>query len=120
MDIYASTARVASRSCSPPQPIDTLGSAPADFDATANPIIGRHFFGVEPFCPTGTGLRRERQIEHVYRLGVRAVAEMLFEVAEGGDLDRALEAYERLTPALLAAMGGDRFPPLPLHEIPRS
>ena len=103
------------------------GSLPANLDPAAHPIIARHFFGVEPFCPTGTvavkvitRLRRERQIEHVYRLGVRAVAEMLFEVAGGEDLDRALEAYGRLTPDLLKALGGDQFPPAPLHEVRRT
>ena len=28
-----------------------------------------------------------------------------------------VEAYERLTPDLLKALGGDRFPPLPIHEV---
>ena len=128
MDIYASTARTSRRSCDPQRPSAALNLAPADFDATANPIIAKHFFGVESFCPTATVaveavtglLRRQRQIEHVYLLGARAVGELLYEVAEGGDLDRALAAYERLTPALLAAMGADRFPPSPIHEIPTS
>ncbi len=95
---------------------------PFNFDATANPILSRHWFGLKPFSPKGhaADLRRERQIEHVYRLGVRAVGELLREVAEDDDLDRALEAYGRLTPDLLKALGGDHFPPAPLHEIPAS
>ena len=31
----------------------------------------------------------------------------------------ALAAYERLTPDLLKAVGGDRFPPAPIHEVRR-
>ena len=62
-------------------------------------------------------LKRQRQIEHVHRLGARAVGELLYEDAEGEDLDRALEAYGRLTPDLLKALGGDRFPPVPIHEV---
>ncbi len=126
MNLYSSTPRRSS--CVKPHESDgVLDSVPADLDPAAHPIIARHFFGVEPFCPTGTvaakvvsGLRRERQIEHVHQLGPRAVGELLYEVAEGGDLDRALDAYERLTPSLLKAMGADRFPPSPIHEIPTS
>ncbi len=98
-------------------------SVSTDFDAATHPIIARHWFGVEPSRPIGrtvtavTTFRRQRQIEHVYRLGLRAVGELLFEVAEGEDLDRALKAYQRLTPDLLKAVGGDRFPPLPIHEV---
>ena len=98
-------------------------SAPADFDATANPIISLHWFGVDPLRPVGhvvlgvvAALKRQRQIEHVYRLGLRAVSELLREVADDDDLDRALEAYGRLTPDLLKALSGDRFAPLPIHE----
>ncbi len=108
-------------------PKKQVSAAPPDFDPAACPILAKHFFGTEAVPPVGvttakvvSGLRRERQIEHVHQLGPRAVGELLYEVAEGGDLDRALDAYERLTPSLLKAMGGDRFPPSPIHEIPTS
>ena len=94
-----------------------------NFDATAHPILARHFFGVEPprpiATPPDTTARRQRQIEHVHGLGLRAIDELLREVAEGEDLDIALEAYQRLTPDLLKATGGDRFPALPLHGVKR-
>ncbi len=125
MDIYASTARVASR-VKYPRPNGAPDSAPADFDATANPIISRHWFGADPLRPAGhvvlggvAALKRQRQIEHVYRLGPRAVGELLYEVAGGKDLDRALEPYQRLTPNLLKAVGGDRFAPLPIYKVQR-
>ena len=86
---------------------------PADFDASAYPIISQHWFGIEP----ARSLNRQRQIEHVHRLGARAVAELLHEVAAGENLDHALESYGRLTPDLLKALGGDRFPALPVHVV---
>ncbi len=123
MKIYASTARAARRvEC--PRSNGAPDSTPADFNATAHPIISRHWFGVDPFRPIGrvaakvvADLNRQRQIEHVHRLWARAVGEMLHQVAESENLDRALTAYERLTPDLLKAVGGDRFPPLPIHAV---
>ena len=97
---------------------------PADFDAGVCPIIAKHWFGLGLLRPTGqvaggvvADLKRQRRIEHVHRLGPRAVGELLYEVADGEDLDRALEAYERLTPALLKALGGDRFPRPPVYGV---
>ncbi len=107
-------------------PLDHLDQPPADFDVGAYPIIARHWYGFTPLRLIGevaaevvSGLKRQRQIEHVHSLGVRAVGELLFEVAEGENLDRALDAYERLTPDLLAALGGDRFPPAPIYVVQR-
>ncbi len=105
--------------------LSLIEQAPDNFTPERFPILARHWFGVEPLRPVGhvvlgvvAALKRQRQIEHVYRLGPRAVGELLHEVAEGEDLDRALAAYSRLTPDLLRAVGGDRFPPVPIHEVP--
>ena len=124
MNIASMTGAYAASALSVPRSNGAPDSAPADFDATANPIISRHWFGVDPLRPVGhvvlgvvAALKRQRQIEHVYRLGLRAVGELLYEVAGGKDLDRALEPYQRLTPNLLKALGGDRFPPVPIHEV---
>ena len=104
--------------------IDTTDELPANFDATANPILTKHYFGLKPFSPIAhvavdvvADLRRQRQIEHLHLLGPRAVGELLREVAEDDDLDRALEAYGRLTPDLLKALGGDEFSPVPIHKV---
>ena len=101
-----------------------LDSVPPNFDPASCPIIARHWFGMQPSLPIRKvatagvlSLKRQHQVEHVYRLGPRAVGELLDEVAQGENLDRALEAYQRLTPELLAALGGDRFPPAPIHEV---
>ena len=109
----------------PRRSIGALDSAPADFDPAEYPIIGQHFFGIGPIRQTrdvadmAARLKRQRRIEHLHRLGPRAVFELLHEVSEVEDLDRALDAYQRLTPDLLKALGGDRFSPSPLHEVRR-
>ena len=105
--------------------VATADEPPFNFDATANPILSQHWFGLEPLHPIAhvaadvvlADLRRQRQIEHLYLLGPRAVGELLQEVAKDDDLDRALEAYGRLTPDLLKALGGDQFPSAPLREV---
>ena len=108
----------------PRQSIGALDSAPVDFDPATNPIIARHWFGIGPVRQTGVVVdmaarhKRQRQIEHLHQLGPRAIPELLHEISEVEDLDRALDAYQRLTPDLLKALGGDRFPSAPLHEIP--
>lgn len=69
-------------------------------------------------------LRLERGAEYLHALGARAIAEALAEIARHADcvpfvLD-LLDGYRRhLTPELLRTVGGDRFPPRPLHEVPR-
>ncbi len=99
-------------------------TAPVNFDPATHPIIARHWFGIEPprsTCPTAaevaSNLRRHRQFEHVHRLGPRAIEELAVEVANGEDLDSALEAYQRLTPEMLEATGGDHFPARPIHMV---
>ena len=100
---------------------------PANFGTAPGPIVAKHWFGIEPLRPISqiatevvADLRRQRQIEHLHLLGPRAVGELLREVAEDDDLDRALEAYGRLTPNLLKALGGNQFPPVPIHEVRRT
>ena len=68
-------------------------------------------------------LRLQRGAEHLCRLGPRATAEFLAEVAGriGGApciLDRLAEYEQRLSPTLLRSVGGDRFPPRALHAVP--
>ncbi len=69
-------------------------------------------------------LRLQRGVEHLHRLGARATAEALAEVADriGGwpALLAVLAEYERhLTPAMIRAVQADRFPPRPLREVAR-
>jgi len=59
-------------------------------------------------------LRLRRGAEHLHCLGPRAFAEMLVEFGEktgtAARIITTLEDYGRLTPEMLRAAGGDRFP----------
>jgi hypothetical protein len=68
-------------------------------------------------------LRLQRGVEHLHSLGPRATAELLAEVGHciGGmpAIMRLLGEYEqRLSPQMLRAVGGHRFPPRPLRLVP--
>ena len=71
---------------------------------------------------TANALRLQRGAEHVHCLGARALAELLAELARDrcdlvATLDR-LDAWRAgLSPELLRAAGGDRFPPRPLRVV---
>ena len=60
--------------------------------------------------------------KHLHGLGPRPVAECLLEIA-GNDVGArvtllaALERYAKLDPATVRRVGGDVFPPAPLHEV---
>jgi hypothetical protein len=75
---------------------------------------------LDPF----TTHRLQRGSEHLGQLGPRAIAEFLVELAGqiGGmpaTLGLLAEYERRLTPAMLRATGGDRFPTLRLRVVPR-
>ena len=62
--------------------------------------------------------------QHLHDLGPRPVAECLLEIAGNDDGARvtllaALERYAKLDPATVRRVGGDVFPPVPLHEVPQ-
>ena len=111
MKIYAPTARAARRvEC--PRSNGAPDSAPADFDATANPIIAVHIFGIESLRPIGqiaaevvADQRFRRQVLRLHRLGPRVTAELLAE----------------LDAEALEVTGGDDFWPVPIRGVrPRS
>ncbi len=63
-------------------------------------------------------------VQHLHDLGPRPVAECLLEIAGNDDGARitllaALERYAKLDPATVRGVGGDVFPPVPLHEVPQ-
>lgn len=62
-------------------------------------------------------LRFQRAAAHLHRLGPRPVLEALIEVANGHDLYRVLANFARLDPDIVSALGGDRMPPTPIHEV---
>ncbi len=129
MDIYASTARAA-RCVKPHKSDAATDSAPGNFDAATYPIIGEHFFGIEPFRPIGSvaaeivaDLKFRCQVLHLHRLGPRAVGELLAELGAERSIqtviDQKLDTYAGLDPEAIEATGGDDFWPPPLHEVPR-
>jgi hypothetical protein len=78
-----------------------------------------------PLTTAASELRRQRDVERLHPLGARALSEFLNELARRNpavapDIDRRLTAYTtRLSPELLRAVGGDRFPVAPLRAVPR-
>jgi hypothetical protein len=66
-------------------------------------------------------LRRQHLARQLHRLGARVVFELLDEIARhyelADDIDARLARYAGADPAILAAVGGDKFAPLPLRSI---
>ena len=62
-------------------------------------------------------LRRQRTAEHLHGLGPRPVLEALVEVEAGADLDSVLADFARLDPETVRQLGGDQFPPAPIHGV---
>ena len=118
MSLTISAARTASRARR-----SGANTAPVDFDAADNPILCRHWFGIEPPCAIGSisaeivaSPRRQRAAEHLHNLGPRPVLEALAEVEAGADLDRVLAAFAQLDPETVRQLDGDKFWPVPLRR----
>jgi hypothetical protein len=67
-------------------------------------------------------MRLRHGVEHLHRLGPRATCKFLIELLDGRDdgIQAALDLlakYRRITPQMILAAGGDRFPPH-LREVP--
>lgn len=65
--------------------------------------------------------RLQRDLEKLHRLGPRAVYHLLDEIGCRHSCRTFIEdrasRYAELDPAVLARLGGDRFPPVALHEV---
>ena len=89
-------------------PVNVMPSAQGDTSSTT------HLDATE-------ALRLERMIEHIHSLGVRALAEMLDEIAhrtgQPAVVADRIEAFAKLDPDLLRFLGGDKFPPMPLEVV---
>jgi hypothetical protein len=95
-----------------------------DPDGAAEIETGQEQPVIRDFLPKSEALarlHRQRHVEQVHRLGARVLFELVDELDRyhglGDDLDRRLEAYAALTPDLLTALGGDRFPHAPLRLV---
>jgi hypothetical protein len=66
-------------------------------------------------------LRRRRHVQAVYRLGSRAVGELLDEIGRhhgiADDIDRPHARYAAINPGMLREVGADRWPPAPLWVV---
>jgi hypothetical protein len=66
-------------------------------------------------------LRRRYLAQRIHALGARVLLELVEELDRhhelGADLDRRLERYASLDPALLRALGADHFAPEPIRIV---
>lgn len=56
-------------------------------------------------------VRIETGAAHLHQLGARATLELLLELAPADQVLASLDRYRRVSPALLRAVGADRFAP---------
>ena len=88
-------------------------------------MSGRRAQGLEPFGPITAevvaDLQFRRQIEHLHRLGPRALYELLVETGEQRlcrtYLEQRVRRYAEIDLGHLAALDGDRFPRPPIYEV---
>ena len=66
--------------------------------------------------------RFQRLAMHLHSLGPRALADFIHEASNRNGIEdqvlERLEVYYRLNSDALEALGGDRFPILPLRRVP--
>lgn len=66
-------------------------------------------------------LRFQRDIERLYKLGPRALGELLVEIGEQRlcrtYIEKRVRSYGGISPEYLNAVGGDAFPRPPLYRV---
>lgn len=76
-----------------------------------------------PAAEVVTGLEFRQQVARVHALGARVTAELLAEIGTEQSImpviNEKLERYASINPQALRMAGGDKFAPLPLHEVRR-
>ena len=98
---------------------------PLGLDPVTRPIIARHIFGwrfnAEVAAHRVGDLAFQRQVERLHQKGARVICELLTEIGAergiGTIIDQKVERYVSLPDETLEAVGGDRFPCAPLHEV---
>ena len=101
---------------------------PIGFNATACPIIARHWLGLDPHRSADmieadviADLRRQRNVRKLHRLGPRVLDALLVEIgAERGIttiVERKIERYAGLDPEALKVTGADEFWPVSIREV---
>ena len=106
----------------------TGGDRPAAVGAAAG-LRNRHVGGNDAADSTRPNawqaearrLRRQRLVQRLYRLGPRAVFELVDEIGRRhgitDEVDRRLAAFAALDAEILAITGGDKFPAAPMRAI---
>ncbi len=111
---------------------------PKGFSPDECPILAEHWYGLRPCAqandrqsaPVGPivdnivgDLSFQRDVERLHRLGPRPQYELLREIERRYGCARFIrdrvKAYGELDPGLVQALGGDRFPEAPVHEVRR-
>ena len=68
-------------------------------------------------------IRFRRKIERLHQRGPRAVLEVLAEIGAERSImttiDQVLDQHLDVSDQVLEAVGGDRLPPVPIHEVRR-
>ena len=91
--------------------------------ATTHPILSKHWPDFPPDAPPPFVLDRrlQRDIEKVHRLGPRAIYHLLDEIGCRHScrtfIEERASRYAKLDPDIVRELGGDQFPPVPLHEV---
>ena len=102
---------------------DTL---PPDLDPEIHPIIATHIYGVGPHGRGKPGraildLAFQRAVERLHQLGPRSQCELLREIGDRygcrAFIEERLKRYAELDPEIVAALGGDVFPPAPIRQV---
>ena len=64
-------------------------------------------------------MRRQRLCARIRALGPRVFFELIAEIERHGtaDLDKRLERYRKLDPAVLRYLGADEFPTRPIRKV---
>lgn len=99
-----------------------LGSALVALNDAEEVIVVHRLGGdIFPHRNRQARVHAERLVRWLHGLGERAVGEFIAELARRYDLAgpvlELLEAYGRIHPETLRALGADKFPPVPVHLV---
>jgi hypothetical protein len=90
----------------------------------SNNIIDRNAVATQEAPPVRAWekrLVRHRLCERLHSLGARVVFELLDEIGRANGIENdvweRLRGYSELRPEILALVGGNKFPPAPLHLV---
>ncbi len=104
-------------------PVDTV---PHSLDPDRNPIIAEHFYEWQRLGDVTAGiirdLRRRHNIDRLCREWPRAMVELIDDIGAKSGRMTAIEqrlehCVQLLDAGVVAAVGADQLPPIPLHAV---